>query len=71
MKTRRTYFGSLVRIEYRGDTLDKTPVVQRYNPLANSWLDVRSFDSSFDFAFSDSRLYASELAFRIGKGERA
>jgi hypothetical protein len=71
MKTRKTYFGSLVRIDYRGSGVDKTLVVQRFNPLADSWLDVKSFDESFDFAYTDSRLYASALAYELRRGANA
>jgi hypothetical protein len=71
MKPSRTYFGAHVRIESRGPGPDRAQVVQRFNPLANSWLDVRTFDASYDHAYSEARLYASMLSASMRRHENA
>lgn len=68
---RATYFGAHVRIVTRGHGLDLDQVVQRYNPLANSWLDVRTFDRSYDHAYTEARLYASMLSASMRRHENA
>lgn len=68
---KHTYFGALVRIDYRGPGQDKTLVVQRFNPLANSWHDARTFDHTFDHAFTDARLYAATLADALRRNTNA
>jgi hypothetical protein len=57
-----TYFGPSVRIVYRGSEPDYDLTVQRFSDTSGDWHDVRTFDHSFDFAWSDSRLYASTLS---------
>ena len=57
-----TYFGPSVRISYRGPGPDHDLVVQRWSEVSGAWHDVRTFDHTFDFAWSDARLYAAALA---------
>lgn len=66
-----TYFGANVRIAYRGPGIDKTLIVQKYNALANAWLDARVFDHTFDHAFTDARLYAAALADALRRHQNA
>lgn len=66
-----TYFGSLVRIVHRGPGPDYDLTVQRYSDVSGDWHDVRTFDHTFDFAWSDSRLFAAELAHAMRKGGAA
>ena len=57
-----TYFGPSVRICYRGPGPDHDLVVQRWSEVSGDWHDARTFDHTFDFAWSDARLYAAALA---------
>lgn len=57
-----TYFGDSVRISYHGPGPDHDLVVQRWSDVSGGWHDVRTFDHTFDFAWSDARLYAAALA---------
>ena len=57
-----TYFGASVRICYRGPGPDQDLVVQRWSDVSGDWHDARTFDHTFDFAWSDARLYAAALA---------
>jgi hypothetical protein len=57
-----TYFGALVRIAYHGKGPDYDLTVQRFSDVSGAWHDVRTFDHSFDYAWSDARLYAATLS---------
>ena len=57
-----TYFGASVRILYDGQGPDHDLTVQRYSDVSGDWHDVRTFDHTYDFAWSEARLYASALA---------
>jgi len=57
-----TYFGDLVRIVYDGQGPDHDLTVQRFSSISGGWHDVRTFDQTYDFAWSEARLYASALA---------
>jgi hypothetical protein len=60
-----TYFGPLVRIVYRGPGPDHDLEVQRWSEVSGDWHQVRTFDHNFDFAWSDARLFAAELSYRL------
>ena len=64
-----TYFGALVRIVYHGPGPDYDLTVQRYSGVSGDWHDVRTFDHTFEFSWSDSRLFAAELAASMRQGE--
>lgn len=66
-----TYFGALVRIVHRGPGPDHDLTVQRWSEVSGAWHDVRTFDHTFDFAWSDARLYASSLAHDLRRRENA
>ena len=66
-----TYFGASVRIVYRGPGPDHDLTVQRLSAVSGGWHDVKTFDHTFDFAWSDARLYAAELAHALSKGATA
>jgi hypothetical protein len=57
-----TYFGASVRILYDGQGPDHDLIVQRYSDVSEGWHDVRTFDHTYDFAWSEARLYAADLA---------
>lgn len=57
-----TYFGPSVRILYDGQGPDHDLTVQRYSDVSGDWHNVRTFDHTYDFAWSEARLYASALA---------
>ena len=60
-----TYFGASVRIVYRGPGPDHDLIVQRYSDVSGGGHDVRTFDHTYDFAWSEARLYASDLSANI------
>lgn len=66
-----TYFGANVRIVYHGPGPDYDLTVQRFSDVSGGWHDARTFDHTFDFAWSDARLYAATLAHNIRRGENA
>ena len=67
MSLKPTYFGALVRLVYRGPGPDHDLTVQRWSEVSGSWHDVKTFDHTFDFAWSDARLYAAELAHNLSR----
>lgn len=62
---RRTYYGSLVRIEHRGAGLEGSLVVQQANPLTDGWNDHRAFYESSDYCYSEAKECASSLAAKL------
>ena len=62
-----TYFGALVRMVYRGPGPDHDLTVQRWSEVSGSWHDVKTYDHTYDFAWSEARLYASQLAHELTK----
>lgn len=60
-----TYFGPSVRILYDGQGPDYDLTVQRYSDTSGDWHDVRTFDHTYDFAWSEARLYAASLSANI------
>lgn len=60
-----TYFGASVRIVYRGPGPDHDLTVQRFSDCSGGWHDAATFDHSYDFAWTEARLYASGLAARL------
>ena len=57
-----TYFGPSIRIVYHGQRPDHDLTVQRYSDVSGGWHDVRTFHHSYDFAWSEARLYAASLS---------
>jgi hypothetical protein len=64
-----TYYGANVRIVSFGAGLDGGLKVQRYNPLANDWMDDREFYEHDDYCHTNARQHASRLAAFLHKGE--
>lgn len=62
-----TYYGALVRIVSFGAGMDGGLKVQRYNELANDWIDDRTFYESDDYCHTNARLYARDLAGKLGQ----
>lgn len=60
-----SYYGALVRIEYRGLGLDGYLQVQRSNPLTNGWIDDRKFYQSASYCYTEAKQYASDLASKL------
>lgn len=68
MSIRATYYGANVRIVPFGAGLDGGLKVQRYNPLANDWMDDRTFYESDDYCHTHAREHASDLAASLNRG---
>lgn len=66
-----TYFGASVRIVYHGAKPDHDLTVQRFSDVSGGWHDTRTFDHSFDFAWTDARLYAAALSANMRRGVAA
>lgn len=65
MSLAATYYGAQVRIVSFGAGLDGGLKVQRYNDLANDWLDDRTFYEHDDYCHTNARLHARDLAGKL------